>query len=298
MVRERVNTNTNVMIVNVKELLVKAKEGGYAVGAFNTVNLETTQGILEAAQEMRSPVVIQVTQKTLDYAGGRAIFHLIKNIAEYYFPHVPVGIHLDHGKSIEVVERAVEIGFTSVMYDGSRREYADNLETTKKLVEFCHARGVVVQAELGNVPYIGEVDSMQSLNWEEYMTDPDQAEKFVRESGLDVLAVAIGNAHGFFPERPTPDYERLEAIAQKVAVPLVMHGASDWDNGRVKEVVARGISCFNVDTRLRLSFINQLAQSFEEGEQTDLRKLLGGAREAVKNAVKEKMTLFGSGGKM
>jgi ketose-bisphosphate aldolase len=284
------------MIVNVQELLAKAKEGGYAVGAFNTVNLETTRGILEAARERRSPVVIQMTEKTMDYAGGRAIFSLVKNLAECYFPEVPTGIHLDHGKSVEIVHRAVEIGFGSVMYDGSRKSYADNLAATKALVEFCHAKGVPVQAELGNVPYIGEL-SMQEIDWDQYMTDPDQAEEFVRETGLDVLAVAIGNAHGFFTERPTPDYERLEAVAKRVSVPLVLHGASDWENGRVKEVIARGISCFNVDTATRLAFISRLVQSLKDGDQTDLRKLMGEAKDAVKKAVMHKIDLFGSAGK-
>jgi fructose/tagatose bisphosphate aldolase len=129
------------------------------------------------------------------------------------------------------------------------------------------------------------------------MTDPDQAEEFVRETGLDVLAVAIGNAHGFFPERPTPDYGRLEAIAGKVDVPLVLHGASDWESDRVKEVIRRGISCFNVDTATRLAFINQLVQTLREGDQTDLRKLLGEAKDAVRQAVRHKIAIFGSGDK-
>lgn len=285
------------MIANVKDLLLKAREGKYAIGAFNTVNIETTRGILEAAAEMQSPVIIQVTEKTLDYAGGRITFHMIRDMAEFYFPSVPVGIHLDHGKSLEVVERAVEIGFSSVMYDGSRRSYADNLSTTQKIVKLCHAKGVSVQAELGNVPYMGEL-SMQSINWDDHMTDPVQAKEFVQETGVDTLAVAIGNAHGFFPERPTPDYERLSAIVGLLGVPIVMHGASDWENGRVKEVIERGVSCFNVDTSLRLAFINQLQRSFKEGDQTDLRKLLGGAKDAVKEAVRHKIDLFGSAKKI
>jgi fructose-bisphosphate aldolase class II len=120
------------MITNVLEMLLKARAEGYAVGAFNTVNLETTRGIVLAAKEMKSPVILQVTEKTFDYAVGRAIFQLIKNMAEMYAPEIPVGIHLDHGKSFEVVERAMEIGFPSVMYDGSRKEYPDNLMTTRE----------------------------------------------------------------------------------------------------------------------------------------------------------------------
>jgi ketose-bisphosphate aldolase len=281
------------MLVDVKMLLEEARKGKYAVGAFNTVNLETTRAIIEAAKELSSPIIVQLTEKTLDYAGGRAIFHLIKNIAEFYAENIPIGIHLDHGKSFEAVERAMEIGFTSVMYDGSRKEYVDNLMTTKKIVEIAHARGAVVQAELGNVPYLGEIQ-MENIDWGKYMTDPDQAVQFVNETGIDTLAVAIGNAHGFFRERSEPDYDRLALIAQHVSIPLVVHGASDWHNGRVKEVISRGVSCFNVDTALRLAFIGGLREALLSEEETDLRKVMTKAKEHTKEAVKEKILAFGS----
>lgn len=284
------------MLVDVKTLLEKARIGKYAVGAFNSVNLETTRAIIEAAKELAAPVIIQVTEKTFDYAGGRAIFQLIRNIAEFYAADIPVGIHLDHGKSFEVVERAMDIGFTSVMYDGSRKEYVDNVMTTKKIVEIAHGRGIVVQAELGNVPYLGEMQ-MENIEWEKYMTDPDQAAQFVLETGIDTLAVAIGNAHGFFRERGEPDYERLEMIAKRVTIPMVLHGASDWNNGRVKEVIHRGISCFNIDTALRLAFIGGLREALHAEEETDLRKVLTKAKEYSKEMVKEKILAFGSAGK-
>lgn len=284
------------MIVNVKDMLVAAKQGGYAVGAFNTVNLETTRAIIEAAKELSSPVIVQMTEKTFDYAGGRAIYNLTKNIAELYAPEIPVGIHLDHGKNFEVVERAMEIGFASVMYDGSRKEYVDNLMMTKKIVEIAHKRGVVVQAELGNVPYIGEMQ-MEDVEWEKYMSNPDQASQFVKETGIDTLAVAIGNAHGFFRERSEPDFDRLTAIAELVDIPLVLHGASDWHNGRVAEVIKRGISCFNVDTALRLAFIGGLREMLQSEDEADLRKVLGKAKESTKEAVKGKILAFGSAGK-
>lgn len=285
------------MIVNVKTILEKAKAEKYAVGAFNTMNLETTRAIIEAAKELASPVIVQVTEKTFDYAGGRAIFHLIKNIAEFYAADIPVGIHLDHGKSFEAVGRAIDIGFGSVMYDGSRKEYVDNCMTTKKIVEIAHNRDIVVQAELGNVPYLGEVQ-MENVEWEKYMTDPKQAEQFVNETGIDVLAVAIGNAHGFFRERDEPDYERLEAIVKLVHIPIVLHGASDWDNGRAQEVINRGISCFNIDTAVRLAFIGGLREFLQNGEETDPRKILGKAKECVKETVKKRMVVFGSVGKV
>lgn len=286
------------MITSVKEILLKAKEGGYAVGAFNTVNLETTRAIVEAAQEMKSPVIIQVTEKTMEYAGGRGIFHLIKNDAEFYAPEIPVGVHIDHGKSFEIIKRVIAIGFTSVMYDGSRKEYADNLMLTKEISAYCHEKGVDIQAELGSVPYLGE-ENVGEINWDKYMTDPEQAKHFARETGIDTLAVAIGNAHGFVKERKDPDYARLEMINKNLGIPLILHGASDWENGRVAEVIKRGICCFNVDTAIRLAFTNNLINTVrnENGVSFDIRKLLGDAREAVKETVKEKIKIFGSDGK-
>lgn len=286
------------MIVPVKEILTKAREGGYAVGAFNTVNLETTRAIVEAAKEMRSPVIIQVTEKTMEYAGGRGIFHLIKNDAEFYASKIPVGIHLDHGKSFEIIKRAITVGFTSVMYDGSRKKYADNLMLTKEIAQYCHEKEVNIQAELGNVPYLGE-ESIGGVDWEKFMTDPGQAKEFAEQTGIDTLAVAIGNAHGFVKERKEPDYTRLEMINKNLNIPLILHGASDWENGRVAEVIKRGVACFNVDTSIRLAFTNNLVKTVKDQDNVsfDIRKLLGGAREAVKEVVKEKIKIFGSDGK-
>lgn len=280
------------------EILKTAREKGYAVGAFNTVNLETTRAIIDAAKEMHSPVIIQITEKTLEYAGGRAIFNLVKNISEFYASEIPVGIHLDHGHSFEGVRRAVEIGFTSVMFDGSRKKYEDNLMVTKEVVDFCHEKGVSVQGELGNVPYLGEID-MDDTDWEKYMTDPGQAEDFVKKTGIDALAVAIGNAHDFFKERKVPDYDRLEMIRKVVDVPIILHGASDWENGRVAEVIQRGVVCFNVDTAIRLAFVNDLmrAAKSQTGISFDIRKTLGDARDAVKHVVQDKIKIFGSDGK-
>lgn len=294
------NTLNTKMITSVKEILTRAKEGGYAVGAFNTFNLETTRAIVEAAQEMRSPVIIQVSEKTLEYAGGRLIYHLIKNDAEFYAKEIPIGIHLDHGHSLEIIQRVVAIGFTSVMYDGSRRKFVDNIEVTKKVTEFCKDKCVNVQAELGNVPYLGELE-MGEVDWEKYMTDPGEAAIFVKETGIDALAVAIGNAHGFFKEREMPDYSRLEMINKNCEnIPIVLHGASDWENGRVKEVISRGVCCFNVDTSIRLAFINNLINSVrDQGNVSfDIRKLLGESRDAVREAVKKKIKIFGSDGKI
>jgi fructose-bisphosphate aldolase class II len=286
------------MIASVKEILTKAKEGGYAVGAFNTVNLETTRAIVEGAKEMRSPVIIQITEKVMEYSGGRLIYNLVKNDAEFYASEIPIGIHLDHGKSFEIIQRAVAIGFTSVMYDGSRKVFSDNLEITKKVVDFCHEKGVEVQGELGNVPYLGEAQ-MEDIDWDKYMTDPAQAKNFVEETGIDALAVAIGNAHGFLKERAEPDFDRMAMINKSCQLPFVLHGASDWESGRVAEAIKNGVSCFNVATAIQIAFMNSLINSVNnQGELGfDLRKLLGGARDAVKETVKYKIKIFGSDGK-
>ncbi|HRY82639.1 MAG TPA: class II fructose-bisphosphate aldolase [Candidatus Moranbacteria bacterium] len=283
------------MITSVKEILTKAKEGGYAVGAFNTVNLETTRAIVDAAKKMHSPVIIQITEKTMEYAGGRLIYHLVKNDVEFYAPEIPVGIHLDHGKSFEIIQHCAEIGLTSVMYDGSRKKYEDNVEATKKVVDFCHEKGIDVQGELGSVPYLGEAGSRE-INWEKYMTDPNEAERFVKETGIDALAVAIGNAHGFVRERSEPDFERLSKINELCGgIPLILHGASDWENGKVAEVIKRGISCLNVDTAIRMAFVDRIINSAKKEEVSfDIRKLLEEAREAVEEVVKQKIKYFGS----
>ncbi|MDP1834116.1 MAG: class II fructose-bisphosphate aldolase [Candidatus Moranbacteria bacterium] len=286
------------MIVDIREILAKAREGGYAVGAFNTINLETTRAIVEAAQELKSPVIIQVTEKTMEYAGGRMIFNIIKNDVEFYAPEIPVAIHLDHGGSFEIVQRAVEIGWPSVMYDGSRKEYVDNVEMTKKVVGFCHEKGVAVQGELGNVPYLSE-HKMGAVDWDKYMTDPEQAKDFVERTGVDTLAVAIGNAHGFFVEREIPDFERLEKIRSLIDIPIILHGASDWEDGKAEQAIKMGVNCFNVDTDTRMAFVNSLSTTFKSDKDPgfDVRTILGDARKAVKESVKHKMRLFGSDGK-
>ncbi len=287
------------MITSVKEILTKAKEGGYAVGAFNTINLETTQAIVRAAKEMRSPVIVQITEKTIEYAGGRGIFNLIKNEAEFYAKEIPIGIHLDHGKSFEIIKRATAIGIKSVMYDGSRKTWEDNVSITKEVVDFCHEKGVDVQGELGNVPYLSE-HKMGEVNWEEYMTIPKQAKEFVSQTGIDTLAVAIGNAHDFFQEREVPDWKRLSEIRGLIDIPIILHGASDWDDGKAVEAVKRGVNCFNIDTNIRLTFVNTLSSIFRSNNDSgfDPRTILGQAREAIKKNIKSKIELFGSAGKI
>jgi ketose-bisphosphate aldolase len=177
------------------------------------------------------------------------------------------------------------------MIDASTKDLEKNISITKRVVDYAHERNVAVQAELGRVPYVGR--DGQEVDWETVMTDPEDAKRLVEETGVDALAVGIGNAHGFFRERPVPDWKRLEDIKKKIPnIPLIMHGASDWDKNKVKEAVTRGIVCFNVDTDIRLAFISALCGETLKCEFTDPRKALGISREAVQHKVVEKIEMF------
>lgn len=286
------------MLTNVKEILIQAKEGCYAVGAFNTVNIETTRAILLAAREMHSPVVVQMTEKTWGHSGEQAFIEYIKDLICGEFSDVSAGIHLDHGKSVESVFKAIEMGFPSVMYDGSRLSYEENSVGARKVVEKARQSGVPVQVELGNVPYMGEVEITQDAQWDPYMTDPDRAQSFMEETGADILAVAIGNAHGMTRERSIPDFERLEKIREKISIPIVLHGASDWGEENIRKVIDRGVSCFNVDTALRVAFLGSVfEQAKSENPSLDIRAVLGSARDAAQAVVVKKIKMFGSEGK-
>ena len=282
------------MIISSRKLLEQAQKDGYAIGAFNTVNLETTRAILEAAAELASPVIIQMTEKTFQYSGGQAMYHLVKNISDFYFPDIPLSIHLDHGRNVSVVREALAIGFKSVMMDASTLSYEENVSMTQEIVKEAHSKGAVVQGELGNVPYKGEVTNPESMDWDKYMTHPNQAAAYVRATGVDTLAIAIGNAHGSFPERPDPDFDRLVAIREHIDLPLVLHGASDWQEENVKKAIELGITCFNVETATKTAFINTLRETLPTNDAVDIRKILMPAREAFKEAVKHKMEMFGS----
>ncbi len=285
------------MLISSKQMLVEAQSKGYAVGAFNTVNLETTWAIFEAAADRQSPVIVQMTEKTFQYGGGQAMYHLVKNIADFYFPDIPFSIHLDHGRNMAVVREALAIGFKSVMLDASTVAYEENQSSTTTIVQEAHAKGATVQGELGNVPYQGEIADVAHMDWEKYMTNPAQAEMYVRATGIDTLAVGIGNAHGSFPERAEPDFDRLAAIRERINIPLVLHGASDWQSDAVTQAIHLGVACFNVETATKTAFITTLRETLPENSAVDIRKILMPARESFREAVKVKMDLFGSTGK-
>ncbi len=276
------------------DILKKAMKQGYAVGAFNTSDMQFTQGIVWAAKKTGKSLIIQVTPSSIKYAGAKVIGQIVQAVIDSQSGDVPVGFHLDHGKTFDDVVMAIEeVGVDSVMIDASTKSLEENIRITKKVVEYAHQHNVTVQAELGRVPYLGREG--YNVDWDDVMTKPEDAEKLVTETGVDALAVGIGNAHGFFQERDVPDWERLEKIKKLIPnTPLVLHGASDWNDGKLKEAVARGIVCFNVDTDLRLTYFDAFCQQIiPKCDFMDPRKILTVVREAVQDKVEEKVVMFG-----
>ena len=304
-------------LVTSAQLLVAARAGGYAVGAFNTSNLEITQAILAAAAEERSPVIVATSPSAIDYAGHANIHAMTKTLAVEH--GVTAALHLDHGLDLDVIGRSIEQGWTSVMIDGSHHPFEENVRLTRAAVLLAHARCVSVEAELGRLR--GVEDEVSVDEREASFTDPDEAREFVRQTGCDSLAVAIGTSHGAykFKGEPRLAIERLSAIARNVAVPLVLHGASavppevlalfERHGGKlpgakgvppagIREAIACGIAKVNIDTDLRLAFTGHVRRVLSESPDVfDPRKILNAAREGMKEVVKGKMRLFGSSGR-
>ena len=217
-------------LVTTKKLLLDAQKNGYAVGAFNVENMEMVQAVVEAAEELHSPVILQTTPSTVKYADVDFFFANVKTAAEK--AAVPVVMHLDHGNSFELAMKAFRAGYTSIMIDGSHESFEDNISVTKAVVNACHPADVPVEAELGKVG--GKEDDLEGGDGNPY-TDPMEAKAFVETTGVDSLAVAIGTAHGVYKGIPKLDVERLSEIRNVVSVPLVLHGTSGVPDEAVKE---------------------------------------------------------------
>ena len=304
------------MLVTNKELLLAAKRGAYAVGAFNIQNLESLLAVVEAAVEEKSPIIVAVTPSAIKYGGLKYLTALVKVAAEN--APVPMSLHLDHGEDVETVRKCLEAGFTSVMIDGSHLPFEENVALTRRVVELAHSMGVSVEGELGRLTGVEEktVEEREAV-----LTDPDGAKEFVKRTGVDALAVSIGTSHGAykFKGEPKLDFERLRLIREKVDVPLVLHGASSvpqWiiekatkygaeltgakgiPEDHVKRAISLGITKINIDTDLRLAFTATVREVLaNQPKEFDPRKILGPAKEAMKEVVKAKMRLFGSFGK-
>ncbi len=304
-------------LVSSKEMLRGARSGGYAVGAFNTNDLESTQAIIFAARDLRSPVMIATSQSAIAYAGGLALHNTVRTIAEEV--DVPVALHLDHGSDAAVIRDCIRWGWTSIMIDASADPFEKNVARTREIVELAHARDVPVEAEIGQLKGIeDEVDVSES---QAHLTDPDEAERFVKESGCDSLAVAVGTSHGAYKFKGSGKLalDRLKEIASRISIPLVLHGASGVPEdvleraqrfgaklpgakgvpeGEIEAAIKLGIAKINIDTDLRLAFTGAVREVLAtRPEVFDPRKILGPARDAMMDVVKRKMKMFGSEGK-
>lgn len=279
------------MLASLSSVLAKAQKHRYAVGSFNTANLELTQAIIAAAEELHSPVIVATTEKALAYADIESLAVIVRTLGRR--ARIPVVLHLDHGRALETVKQAIRYQYTGIMFDGSKLPFAENLRLTRRTVRWAHAVNIPVEAELGSVG--GREDVRRGTL---QLTDPWQARDFVHKTGIDALAVGIGSAHGLPVPEERLDFDRLREIRQRVRVPLVLHGASSTPPARIRRVIREGIAKINIDTDLRVAFTDAMRQYFR-GHRSDYdpRNVLSASRQAVKRAVMQKMRLFGSAGK-
>lgn len=279
------------MYVSSIEMIQKAKEGHYAVPAFNAENLEMIQAIIKAAEEEKSPVMIQTTPPTVKYLTPDEAYAMVYTLAKK--STVPVALHLDHCTSFNDVMAAIKAGYSSVMFDGSKLPFAENMELTKKVVDVARPMGITVEAELGKVG--GKEDNVESA--EALYTDPAEAEEFVEKTGVDMLAVAIGTAHGFYKGEPKLDFDRIEEIAARTQIPLVLHGGSGVPEESVKKAIALGMSKVNFATELRAAATAGVRRVLEDPDVIDPKKYMAAAREEVVKLCKVKIAMCGSAGK-
>lgn len=283
------------MLVSAKEMLIKAREGRYAVGQFNINNLEWTKAILLTAKENKSPVILGVSEGAGKYMGGyKTVVGMVKGLIEELNIDVPVALHLDHG-SYEGALKTIEAGFSSVMFDGSHYTIEENIAKTKEIIKIANAKGISVEAEVGSIG--GEEDGVVGAG---EVADPAEC-KLIADLGIDMLAAGIGNIHGKYPANwKGLDFNALEAIkAATVDMPLVLHGGTGIPEDMIKRAISLGVAKINVNTECQLAFAAATRKYIEAGKDLeskgfDPRKLLAPGFDAIKATVKEKMELFGS----
>ncbi|WHY86197.1 fructose-bisphosphate aldolase [Neobacillus novalis] len=282
-------------LVSMKEMLNKAKSEGYAVGQFNINNLEFTQAILQAAVAEKSPVILGVSEGAGRYIGGfKTVVKMVEGLMEDYNVTVPVAIHLDHGSSFEKCKEAIDAGFTSVMIDASHHSFEENIEITSKVVEYAHAKGVSVEAELGTVG--GQEDDVVAEGV--IYADPKECEELVKRTGIDCLAPALGSVHGPYKGEPKLGFTEMEEIGKITGMPLVLHGGTGIPTKDIQRSVSLGTAKINVNTENQIASAKTVREVLAaKPNEYDPRKYLGPARDAIKETVIGKMREFGSSGR-
>lgn len=277
------------MLVNMNDVLLPAKEKGYGVGFFNAVNVEMARAVIETAEELNAPVMVGTAEVLLPAME-------MERVAEYLIPmaqkaKVPVCVHYDHGLTKERCKQAIELGFTSIMYDCSMDDYETNIARLKEMTDVCHALNITVEGELGHVGDNAGAGKLE--NPSDYFTDPDTALDFVRRTGVDSLAVAVGNAHGDYAFPPKLDFERIRRISEMTDLPLVLHGGSGLSNDDFKQAVSCGICKVNIFTDIDKAGKAGIEKGLAAGAKT-MMGLIPYEIEAMKEVVRDKITLFGS----
>ncbi|MDP2812773.1 MAG: class II fructose-bisphosphate aldolase [bacterium] len=285
------------MIVPIKQIIAKAKEKKYAVGAFNTSNLEITLAIVRAAVAEKSPVIIQSSESAIKYSNLETLFNMMTTIANTIGKSVPIAIHLDHGHDLNLVKQCINIGYNSVHMDASDKDFATNVRLSKQAVKLAHSKKIWVQAELGSI--LGKEGLVKletgEINMKDLMTDPYQAEDFVARTGIDTLAISVGTIHGQFRGIEKVDQRRLKKINSLVKIPLVLHGGSGLSSKIFKEAIKNGVSVINIDTNLRVAFKKALlSQLKKESDLIDPRQILAPSTEAMQKEVVKMIRIFGS----
>lgn len=279
------------MLSQLKDLVEDARRRHYALGAFNVDNLETTLGVVNAAVLKRSPIIIQVSETTIRYGGLRPITAIVETIARDVAGDVPVALHLDHGRSFRTVAECIAAGFSSIMIDNSDVPYEENVILTKQAADYAHRKAVWVQGELGQVKGLEELSPEQR---EKFMTKPDEAKQFVEATGVDTLAVAVGNVHGIVKLKrgnPKLDLPRLAAIHAAIpSLPLVLHGASGVHAADLKDARANGILIVNMNTELKVAFVAAIREALaKDREVYDPREVFTLGIQAIERVIVEKL---------
>lgn len=283
------------MLVHIKEIVKKAKRGGYAIGAFNVHNIETIFGVVEAAVKAKSPVIIQVSEGTVDYMGVKPVVQLVSAIAERLAPKIPIALHLDHGKSFASVSACIKAGFSSVHIDASELPLDENIKLTKKVVALAHAKNVWVQAEIGSIvgghgAVGGKIEGVQIAN-------PEEVVELIKKTKIDTIAAAIGTAHGAYDNEDVR-FDVLKKITANIKIPFVLHGGSGVDDEKIRKAIKGGVSIINIGTDVKVAFSKTLIENcLNNKNETDPRKLLKPTIEAVRDVVYGKIKLFGSIGR-
>ncbi|MCU7558125.1 class IIb fructose-bisphosphate aldolase FdaB [Macrococcus capreoli] len=282
-------------LVSMKEMLIKAKEGGYAVGQYNLNNLEYTQAILGASQEENAPVILGVSEGAAKYMGGfYTVVKMVEGLMKDMNITVPVAIHLDHGSSFENCKAAIDAGFTSVMIDASHHSFEENVEITSKVVEYAHSKGVSVEAELGRVG--GQEDDVVSDGV--VYADAAECKELVEKTGIDCLAPALGSVHGPYKGEPNLGFKEMEEIGKETGLPLVLHGGTGIPTKDIVKSISLGTAKINVNTENQIASAKAVRETLNnDAEVYDPRKYLGPAREAIKATVIGKIREFGTSNK-